>query len=291
MISSMTGYGKGVAENENFSIELEVKSVNSRFLDIYLKLPNTLMNREYEIREIIKNRISRGKLSVILNLKNTGAANSVPDIDKVKLKAYLAVLKEVKKVSKITEKLKLEHLLFNRDLFLQNDKDYGDEVFKLIKSALESALNNLKKMRQNEGKELAKDLKRRIKIIDKKVTEIQNESGNSAKSYFERLKERMQSLVEDVTAYSDRLEMELALIADKSEITEECVRLRSHLKFFLESMDKDKEPGRKLNFLCQEMNREANTISSKTISTEITHNSVLIKEEIEKIREQIQNIE
>ena len=146
-------------------------------------------------------------------------------------------------------------------------------------------------MRQNEGKELAKDLKRRIKIIDKKVTEIQNESGKSAKSYFDRLKERMQSLVEDITAYSDRLELELALIADKSEITEECVRLRSHLKFFLESMDKDKEPGRKLNFLCQEMNREANTISSKTISTEITHNSVLIKEEIEKIREQIQNIE
>ncbi len=291
MISSMTGYGKGVAENENFSIELEVKSVNSRFLDIYLKLPNSLMNREYEIREIIKNRISRGKLSVILNLKNTGAANSVPEIDKEKLKAYLAVLREVKKVSKITEKLKLDHLLYNRDLFFQNDKDYGDEVFKLIKSALESALDNLKKMRQNEGKELAKDLKRRIKIIDKKVTEIQDESGNSAKSYFDRLKERMQSLIEDITAYSDRLELELALIADKSEITEECVRLRSHLKFFLESMEKDKEPGRKLNFLCQEMNREANTISSKTISTEITHNSVLIKEEIEKIREQIQNIE
>jgi len=291
MISSMTGYGKGVAENENFSIELEVKSVNSRFLDIYLKLPNSLMNREYEIREIIKKKKSRGKLSVILNLKNTGTANSIPTIDKDKLKAYLAVLKEVKKVSKIAEKLKLEHLLFNRDLFFQNDKDYGDEVFNLIKSALESALGNLNKMKQNEGKELAKDLKRRIRVIDEKVNEIQNESGNSVRIYFEKLKERMKSLVEDVTAYSDRLELELALIADKSEITEECVRLRSHLKFFLESMEKDAEPGRKLNFLCQEMNREANTISSKTISTQITHNSVLIKEEIEKIREQIQNIE
>jgi uncharacterized protein (TIGR00255 family) len=291
MISSMTGYGKGVAEDENFSIELEVKSVNSRFLDIYLKLPNSLMNREYEIREIIKNKISRGKLSVILNLKNTGIANSVPSIDKDKLKAYIAVLKEVKKVSKITEKLKLEHLLFNRDLFFQNDKDYGDEVFNLIKRALESALNSLKEMKQNEGKELAKDLKRRIKVIDEKVNEIQNESGSSVKVYFEKLKERMKSLVEDVTSYSDRLELELALIADKSEITEECVRLHSHLKFFLESMEKDAEPGRKLNFLCQEMNREANTISSKTISTQITHNSVLIKEEIEKIREQIQNIE
>ena len=291
MISSMTGYGKGVAENSNYSVELEVKSVNSRFLDIYLKLPSALMNREYEIREIIKAKVSRGKLSVILTLKNTGVSNGVPSIDKEKLKAYLTVLKEVKKVSKITEKLKLEHLLYNRDLFLQNDKEYDEEVFKLIKKALESALVQLKKMRQNEGKELAKDLKRRILIIEEKVAEIQNESGNSANEYFDKLKERVKALVEDITSYSDRLELELALIADKSEITEECVRLRSHLKFFLESMENDQEPGRKLNFLCQEMNREANTISAKTISTAITHNSVLVKEEIEKIREQIQNIE
>jgi uncharacterized protein (TIGR00255 family) len=212
-------------------------------------------------------------------------------IDKEKLKAYIAVLKEVKKVTRIREKLKLEHLLYNRELFLQNDKEYGEEVFKLIRKAIESALNNLQKMRRNEGKELAKDLKRRIEIIDGKVTEIQNESRLSANIYFDKLKERVKTLIEDVTSYSDRLELELALIADKAEITEECVRLRSHLKFFLESIDNDEEPGRKLNFLCQEMNREANTISAKTISTEITHNSVLIKEEIEKIREQIQNIE
>ncbi len=291
MISSMTGYGKGVAENSNYTVELEVKSVNSRFLDIYLKLPNALMNREYEIKEVIKGKVSRGKLSVILTLKNTGVSNGVPAIDKEKLKAYLAVLKEVKKLTKITEKIKLEHLLYNRELFLQNDKEYDEEVFKLIKKALESALVQLKKMRQNEGKELAKDLKRRIGIIEKKVAVIQDESGKSVTEYFNKLKERMKALVEGVTSYSDRLELELALIADKSEITEECVRLRSHLKFFLESMANDQEPGRKLNFLCQEMNREANTISAKTISTAITHNSVLVKEEIEKIREQIQNIE
>jgi uncharacterized protein (TIGR00255 family) len=291
MISSMTGYGKGVAENSNFSVELEIKSVNSRFLDIYLKLPSSLMNREYEIREMIKGKVSRGKLSVILTLKNTAVTNGVSSVDKDKLKAYLAVIKEVKKISRITEKIKLEHLLYNRELFIQNDKEYDEEVFKLIKKALEPALTQLKKMRRNEGKELAKDLKRRIEIIEEKVTEIQNESGQSVNEYFNKLKERMKALVEDVTSYSDRLELELALIADKSEITEECVRLRSHLKFFLESMEKDEEPGRKLNFLCQEMNREANTISSKTISTSITHNSVLVKEEIEKIREQIQNIE
>jgi uncharacterized protein (TIGR00255 family) len=287
----MTGYGKGIAENKNFSVEVEVKSVNSRFLDIYLKVSNSLMNRELEIREIIKNKISRGKLSVIIQLKNMGIENGVPVVDKDKLKAYISVMKDIRKISKITEKLKLEHLLFNRELFIQNDKEYGEEVFKLIKEALESSLDQLIKMRRNEGKELAKDLKRRIEIIDQKVGEIQGESGKSVIEYFEKLKERMKAMIEDVGSYSDRLELELALLADKSEITEECVRLKSHLKFFLESMDQDEEPGRKLNFLCQEMNREANTISAKTISTGITHNSVLIKEEIEKIREQIQNIE
>ena len=291
MISSMTGYGKGVAGNDNFSVEVELKSVNSRFLDIYLKLPNSLMSKEYEIREMIKNSVSRGKLSVILQLKNTGNGGGVSVVDKEKLKSYLSTLKEIKKVSKITEKIKLEHLLYNRDLFFQSDKEFGDEVFVLIRKGLESALIQLKQMRRNEGKELAKDLKRRINVIDGKINQIMEDSGNSVNEYFNKLKERMKSLVEDVTAYSDRLELELALIADKSEITEECVRLRSHLKFFLESMEKDEEPGRKLNFLCQEMNREANTISAKTISTSVTHNSVLIKEEIEKIREQIQNIE
>ena len=291
MISSMTGYGKGIAGNDKFSVEVEVKSVNSRFLDIYLRLPNSLMNREYEIRELVKSKVSRGKLSVSLQLKNNALVEGAPVIDKDKLKAYLSTLKEIKKISKITEKVKLEHLLYNRELFIQNEKEYGEEVFTLIKKGLESALDQLKKMRRNEGKELGKDLKRRITIIDEKITEIQNESGKSVNEYFGKLKERMKALVEDVTVYSERLELELALIADKSEITEECVRLRSHLKFFLESMDKDEEPGRKLNFLCQEMNREANTISAKTISTSITHNSVLVKEEIEKIREQIQNIE
>jgi len=287
----MTGYGKGIAGDKNYSVEIEVKSVNSRFLDIYMKLPATLLNREYDIREMIKNNISRGKLSVILQLKSIGPENSAAVLDNEKLKSYIASLKQIKKISGITDKLKLEHIVYNRDLFAQNDKEYGEDVLKLIKIALETALNQLKKMRRNEGKELAKDLKRRINIIEEKVNIIQDESGASVNEYFGKLKEKMKGLIEDVTTYTDRLELELALIADKAEITEECVRLKSHLKFFLESMDKDDEPGRKLNFLCQEMNREANTISAKTISTSISHNSVLIKEEIEKIREQIQNIE
>lgn len=290
MIFSMTGYGKGSAQNENFTSEAEAKSVNSRFLEISLKLPSSLMNREYEIREFIKSKIARGKLSVFILLKNNGSDNNSLFVNKEKLKNYLSQIKELKKAAKINEKIKLEHLLFNKDIFSVPELDLSDSEFDLVKKALDIALAELLKMKKSEGKELGKDLTARIKLIEDKLTIIENESKLSVNDYFAKLKERISTLIADFSADNDRLNQELAIIADKADITEESVRLRSHLKFFLESLN-EAEPGRKLNFLCQEMNREANTISSKTISTLITHSSVFIKEEIEKIREQIQNIE
>ncbi len=290
MIFSMTGYGKGSAQNENFTSEAEVKSVNSRFLEISLKLPTSLMNRDYEIREFIKSKIGRGKLSVIIVLKNNGSDNNTLFVNKEKLKNYLSQVKELKKAAKINEKIKLEHLLYNKDIFSAPELELSDSEFDLVKKALDLALADLLRMKKNEGKELGKDLVGRIKLIEEKLTIIENESKLSVNEYYSKLKERISTLLADLNADNDRLNQELAIIADKADITEESVRLRSHLKFFLESLN-EVEPGRKLNFLCQEMNRESNTISSKSISTLITHSSVLIKEEIEKIREQIQNIE
>ncbi len=292
MILSMTGYGKGVAANGGLSAEVEVKSVNSRYLDISLKLPSSLLNKEYDVREFIKTKITRGKLSVIIQLKKIEDETEIVPIDKDKLKSYIQLIKEIKKTAKLSEKLKLDHLLLNRDLFTSgNNVEYSETEFQLIKKALGAALDQLKKMKKNEGLELAKDLKKRILIIENRLNEIEADYKKAIPEQFEKLKGRVKSMIENITEFSDRLELELAVIADRSEITEECVRLRSHLKFFLESIDKDDDPGRKLNFICQEMNRETNTIASKSISTPVTHNSVLIKEEIEKIREQIQNIE
>ncbi len=291
MIYSMTGYGKGFAKNKNLSVDVEVKSINSRFLEIYLRTPSSLMNKEYEIREFIKSKVGRGKLNVSIQLNSIGSDDSSSMIDKEKLKSYLSLIKELKKAANITEKIKLEHLLNNKEIFSLNDNSISEEEIKVIKSSLDEALLQLNEMKKNEGKELAKDLSKRIKIIEEKLALIENESSKSVEEYFGKLKEKIKILVEDISPYNDRLELELAVIAEKSEITEECVRLKSHLKFFMQSIEKESEPGRKLNFLCQEMNREANTISSKSISTVITHNAVFIKEEIEKIREQIQNIE
>jgi len=291
MIYSMTGYGKGTAEANGIAAEVEVKSINSRYLDIFLKLPPSLISKDYELRELIKTKIKRGKLSVITQIKKTGLQEDIPVIDKKKLKGLISFLKEVKKTAKINEKIKLDHLLNSRDIFLTADEGSSDTEFKLLKKALDSSMDELLKMKKNEGSQLAKDLKQRIKTIEEKLNQIENESSESVKEYFEKFKEKTKTLIKDLTPFTDRLELELALIAEKSEITEECVRLRSHIKFFIESLTKDDEPGRKLNFLCQEMNREVNTISAKTLSTPVTHNTVIIKEEIEKMREQIQNIE
>lgn len=291
MIYSMTGYGKGAAENGKVKTEVEVKSVNSRYLDISLKLPPSLMNKEYELRELIKGKINRGKLVVVVQVKRNGGSDEVISLNKDRLKNYISLIKEIKKVSKSSEKIKLEHLLSNKEIFEANELEFSEHEFNVLKKALDAAIAELIVMKKNEGKELANDLRKRIGIIESKLDEIERESAAGVKEYFDKLREKVQLLLGDINLDKNRLEQELAIIADKAEITEECVRLRSHIKFFLESLQKDDEPGRKLNFICQEMNREANTISSKTVSTLITHNTVNIKEEIEKIREQIQNIE
>jgi len=291
MIVSMTGFGKGSAGNKNLSVEAEVKSINSRYLDISLRIPSSLMNKDYDIKEFIKSKIKRGKVSASIQIKRNGLEEDNLALDSDKLKSYLSLLKSIKKAAKISEKVKLEHLLINKDILISTNFSISEVEFSLVTKALEQALGEMISMKKKEGKELSKDLHKRIENIENKLKEIEQEAAQSVQEYFNKFKEKIKVLIENIAQYNDRLELELAIIAEKAEITEECVRLRSHLKFFINSLENDDEPGRKLNFLCQEMNREANTISSKTVSTSITHNTVFIREEIEKIREQIQNIE
>ena len=290
MILSMTGYGRGITVKNKLSAEVELKSVNSRFLEIVLKLPFALSDREYELREILKKKIKRGKLNCVIQFKRDGN-NDVAKVNEKKLKSYIALIEKVKKSARIKEEIKLEHILNNSDIISSPDTGLTDSEFNLVKSAFGTAIDELIKMKKNEGTELSKDLIKRINSIEKKVVSIEKEFKQSVTGYHQKLKERIEVLIQNSSADDQRMQTELALIADKADITEECVRLKSHLKFFIESIMKEKEPGRKLNFLCQELNREANTISSKSISTSITQKAVLIKEQIEKIREQIQNIE
>ena len=290
MILSMTGYGRGIAVKNKISAEVELKSVNSRFLEIVLKLPFSLSDREYELREILKKKIKRGKLNGVIQFKRD-AGNEVGKVNDKKLKSYIALIERVKKSAKIKEEIRLEHILNNSDIITSSDTGLTESEFNLVKNAFGTAIDKLIRMKKNEGAELSKDLTKRLNSIEKKVTSIEKEFNESVTNYYKKLRERIEDLIQNSNIDDQRMQTELALIADRADITEECVRLKSHLKFFIESIMKEKEPGRKLNFLCQELNRETNTISSKSISTSITQKAVLIKEQIEKIREQIQNIE
>lgn len=292
MILSMTGYGKGTASNGKWQSDIEVKTINSRYLEVFLKYPPILANKEYELRELIKSKIRRGKLNVSIQIKKNGFEDEVVSLDETRLKNYIALIKKIKKSAKITDKIKLDHILMSRDILSSSVEEINDNDFEVIKKSILLSLDSLMQMKKNEGSELEKDLKKRVKSIEKYLDLIEKDAQPSVGEHFAKYKEKVKNLLEDSTNINnDRLETELAMMAERSDITEECVRLRSHIKFLVSSIDKEEDPGRKLNFLCQEMNREANTISAKTLSTAITHNSVHIKEEIERIREQIQNIE
>ena len=292
MILSMTGYGKGSASNSNWQADAEVKSINSRYLEIFLKYPSILANKEYELRELIKSKIKRGKLNVSIQIKKNGSDETNISLDESRLKNYVSLIKKVKKTAKLNDKIKLEHILMSRDIFSASVEEIDEQEFAIIKQAISNSLDFLLEMKRNEGTELEKDLKKRIRSIEENLTKIEAEAEPSVGEHFNKYKEKVKNLLdENQSINNERLETELAIMAERADITEECVRLRSHIKFFKDSLQKEEDPGRKLNFLCQEMNREANTISSKTLSTSITHYSVHIKEEIERIREQIQNIE
>ncbi len=291
MIISMTGYGSAEFEREGISYSAEVRSFNSKFLEISIKLPRVHSQRENEMRDLVRKYINRGKIIISANLERTSGANLPVDIDEETIKYLHQLFKKIKKVTKSKEKIKLDHFLRFSEIFQHKDEEISEIEFQNLYECVDIAIQKMMEMKSQEGKELEKDLLNRIELIEKNVLQIEGIWSNRAELELQRLKEKAQKLLEDKEVNQERLELELALLLDKMDITEECVRLKSHIKFFKESMNKNEPSGRRLSFLAQELLREANTISSKSNSAEISQLVVLIKEEIEKIKEQIQNIE
>lgn len=291
MLNSMTGFGKSVLQNNGFSVETEIKSVNSRYLDVSLRLPRAFYQYEFDFRELVKKRISRGKLYINVSAKNDGINDSLGQLNEEALKTTFAALEKIREVSGVNDEIKLNHLLNFSEIFMENSEDSQEDQYKLISDSIKNALNSLEEMRRKEGTELGVDLTKRLENIEQNVSSIEELSRKSIEEYFEKLRERAIQLSSDLIDNQDRLVQELALLSEKYDVTEECVRLRSHIKLFKDSMKINEPSGRKLNFISQEMNREANTINSKTVSTQISAYGISIKEELEKIREQLQNIE
>lgn len=291
MIESMTGYGKASLLSEMFTIESEIKSINSRFLDISLRLPKTLYDKEIEFRNIIKQNINRGKVTLNIFLKHDDINNDFPNYDKKNLKGVVDLLQKIKTDSGIAGEVQISDIMSFQNLIFKDTSENSEEEFNLVKEAVLNSIGKLKKMRQEEGKLLVKDLLERVSKIENIVKEISDLGRDTVVEYFQKLKDRAKELIENLTDYDDRLKVELALLSEKYDITEEIVRLNSHIQQFKLTLSNSVEVGKKLNFVVQEMNREANTINNKSVSLEISNRGMVIKEELEKIREQIQNIE
>lgn len=289
----MTGFGRSEVDKSGITATVEVRGVNSRYLDVTTRLPRLLSQREKDIKEIVRACVNRGNLVISVSVEEESDANAPMAVNKTAAKAYIKLLNDLRKAAKIKEKVRLEHLLKFSEVFeVPKDEQSDEREWKVVEEALRSALDGFNTMRRNEGGELAKDLQRRLHWLSETVEKIEQLSRSRIPEERKRLHERIAQLVEDKSIIDqNRLELEIALLADKLDVTEECVRFRSHTKFFLDTIANSDSAGRKLNFLVQEINREANTIGSKTNDSEIAHLVVQMKEEVEKIREQLQNIE
>ncbi|MEX0736063.1 MAG: YicC/YloC family endoribonuclease [Bacteroidota bacterium] len=293
MIVSMTGYGRGEISRGGVTATVEVRGVNNRFLDVTARMPRSLSQREKDVKEIVRTFVSRGGLTVAVTLaeENDGAVPMT--VNKSAARSYARLLNDLRKAAKIREQVRLEHLLKFSEVFeVSREEETDERVWSVVGEALRLALEDFNVMRTKEGGQLAGDLERRVRWMDETIVTIERLSKERIPEERQKLNERIGQLLEDKSVIDqNRMELEIALLADKLDVTEECVRFRSHNKFFLEAMVGKEMAGRKLNFLVQEINREVNTIGSKTNDTEIAHLVVKMKEELEKVREQLQNIE
>ncbi len=293
MAFSMTGIGQADIEKNNYRISVEIRSVNNRYLDISCKLPVTLLPFEQKIRDLIKNKLNRGKIHLIIS----GDLNDEPEnfpikINKSNVRAVSELLKSIMEEAGIKDKPGLDHFLKFSEIFEPVEKrEIDEDLWDVVNDAVESALDRLVEMRKMEGDALVGDLTERIADIETGIEEIEKLARRNVKEAYGRMSERVEALVKNAEIDKDRLYTEIVIIADKLDITEECVRMRSHLKIFIETLRNSEVVGKRLNFILQEMHREVNTISSKASNFKINHIVIDLKEQIEKMREQVQNLE
>lgn len=293
MITSMTGFGRGSAEGESGSVGVEVRSVNSRFLDIQVRSPHQLQAFEQTVREKVQGRVGRGKVNVHISWEEGASAGPLPTLDETVVARYVEDLERLAAMDGVCGRAEVDReLLVRLPGVFRSEVAQGDneEAEGLLTAALATALDDFVAMRTREGESLAVDLRQRIERIEALLAEVEKGVPQARKQVHARLREKVDDLLKPGEVDEARLAMEVALIADRSDITEEIVRFHSHNAQFVEALDKGGEVGRRFNFLLQEMNREANTISSKAANSAIVHTVLDVKEEIERLREQVQNL-
>lgn len=292
MVRSMTGYGRGDANNETLAVTVELKSVNHRFFEASVRAPRQFAFLEDKLKSYVQSRVARGKIDILVSCDF-----SVADTDKVEVnegftKSYIDALHTLVEKFGVIDDISASTVARNSDVFsVTKQRVDEDTVWELVSTAAEVAVDNFIKEREAEGQRLEEDVISRTKTILDWVSVIEERSPKTVTEYRERIEKKMRELLGDTSVDEQRLITETAIFADRVAVNEETVRLRSHIAHFSEMCAAGGVVGKKLDFTVQEMNRETNTIGSKCQDIEISHIVVDIKSEIEKIREQIQNIE
>ena len=289
----MTGFARYENQNGELTCKVEIKSVNNRFIDINTRLPKSLAALELPLKKLVKSKCARGSFDISISLESNGQSGANFEIKpNLPLAAqYLKAFNQIRDDLKLQGEIDINAILGQRDIVKPELKEPDDSSEETVTSTVERTLSDLIKMREDEGANLEKDIISQIKGIEKLGGAIKSLQSTTVQEFQDRLKEKIQTLTNGMDLDPARMAQETALLADRCDVTEEIIRLKSHLDQFYKLTESDEPQGRKLEFLTQEINREVNTIGSKTIDIEVSKAVIEMKSRLEKIREQLANIE
>jgi uncharacterized protein (TIGR00255 family) len=291
MLISMTGYGHGQVANQAASVSVEIRTVNHRFLDFSIKLPKGLSTREQDIKEIVRDKFTRGRIALTVSA-DTAEPECDAAINKALLSYYLESLRAFAREHKLPGEVDINTLALLPDVFVRQERENeSEELWLATKEGLNLAIEACMVMREEEGKALEADLRQRVGAVQKLVLDIEKLAPSVIEKRTAVFRKRLNKAMEGATVNEDRWLTEIALLADKLDFTEEIIRLKSHVAQFEKILDEGGAVSKRLTYLLQEIHREATTISSKASDAEIVSLMVALKEETEKLREQVQNIE
>ena len=291
MVISMTGFGRSKTESGSISVNVEVKTVNHRFCEFNIRMPRQLIKIEDKLKKKLNQHIRRGRVEVYVSIDGENVVTRKVHVDWNLIEEYYQFIKQARNKYDIDGSVKLQDLLnFNEIIHIEESESGNDALENLVLTAAEEAVTLLKQMRVAEGEEIEKDLLSSLAQIEENLLKLKEHAPNAARLYQERLTKRMLEFVNGQIDES-RILTEVAVFADKVDINEEIIRLKSHIGQFVDTLKSQEPIGRKLDFLVQEMNREANTIGSKANDANIAKKVVEIKSLLEKLKEQVQNIE
>ena len=293
MAISMTGFGRGEYKNDNYHFTVECRTINHKYVDINIRLPRKISFLEDKIRNVVKEYVKRGRVDLYIKLDLIGSEDVNLKFDEKLASEYVNILNNIKSTFNLQDDITVMNIAKFPDIIKSEEKEEDEDLLWLmLKVALDDCLVKLKDMRKEEGIKLSNDIDMRCDLLKDYIEQIENYSYNVVNEYKEKLNNRIAEILDNPSLVDEnRLAQEVAIYADKCSITEEIVRFKSHILQLKKTIHKDESIGRKIDFLIQEMNRETNTIGSKSSDLNITNLVVEIKSELEKIREQIQNVE